>query len=104
LADVAITDLLPGGFEMILAQGGEAQESGTSLGMRPTDRAMSVEYAERRADRLLLFPALDTTDSVYRYRVKAVTPGEYILPPINAEAMYNPGIRAHSEVGKIVIE
>ena len=47
---------------------------------------MSLDHAERRDDRLLLFPRLDTEDAVYRCRVRAAARGVSALPPVYAEA------------------
>jgi uncharacterized protein YfaS (alpha-2-macroglobulin family) len=105
LNDVAITDLLPGGFEMILAEGGQEVDSGTALGRMPQDVSLQVNHAERREDRLLLFPSLNPRqDGVYRYRVRAAVRGVFTLPPLYGEAMYDPTIRARSATGTIVVE
>lgn len=106
---VAITALLPGGLEMILAEGGgvvdaDLEGGGDEAGSLASDRPMSLDYVERRDDRLLLFPRLDTEDAVYRCRVRAAARGVFVLPPVYAEAMYDPLVRAHSAVGTLTVE
>ena len=94
---------------MILAEGGgvvdaDLEGGGDEAGSLASDRPMSLDYVERRDDRLLLFPRLDTEDAVYRCRVRAAARGVFVLPPVYAEAMYDPLVRAHSAVGTLTVE
>ncbi len=100
---IAITDLLPACLEMIVAEGGDAQEVGTGKGARINEVSMSPDYADRREDRLLLFTPLGTAESVFRYRARVIASGDFILPPLYGEAMYNPTIRARSAPGRLMI-
>ena len=104
LENIAVVDMLPAGFEMILAEGGESVETRTRQGMRRDERGMQVEYSERREDRLLLFPILDTKDSVFLYRVRAAHKGRFTVPPVSAEAMYDSTIHGHSATDILIIE
>ena len=104
LDNAALTALLPGGFEMVLAEGGDTVQNGTSLGARRGEQTMNVSYAERREDRLLIFTGLSTQPEVYRCRIRAVVRGTFVLPPAYGEAMYNPTIRARSDVGSVHVE
>jgi uncharacterized protein YfaS (alpha-2-macroglobulin family) len=73
-------------------------------------------YQDLRDDRVLLFldlpgPKAKDEDgnplpetAVYYSLLRAVTPGDFILPPVQAEAMYNPELVASGQVGVIVIK
>lgn len=53
----------------------------------------TFNYTENYKDRVLLFAdILDKGEHVYKYVVRATTPGEYLLPATKAEEMYNPDI------------
>jgi uncharacterized protein YfaS (alpha-2-macroglobulin family) len=40
----------------------------------------------------------------WHYTVRAVTPGRYIVPPLRAEAMYDPSIRSTHGRGEIEVK
>jgi alpha-2-macroglobulin len=106
ISDIAIVDLLPGGFEPVLqaapastessAQAGDgaAQASGwvNPLGMggwQPT-------YADIREDRVVFYGAVSNTVSEFTYKIKATNSGQFIVPPAYAESMYNRLLQARS--------
>ena len=91
--DAVIVDLLPGGFEMDLSAPAttDAAEEGSLI-------------ADRREDRMILFTPLGTEPTTFRYRIRAVNRGTYVLPPVQAEAMYNRGVHARGSGGTIVVE
>jgi uncharacterized protein YfaS (alpha-2-macroglobulin family) len=92
--DSVIVDLLPGGFEMVLPD--DAAD-----GSAPASSA--VPRVERREDRLLLFTDLPTDTFAYSYTIRAVNKGTFALPPVHAEAMYDPTARAASPAGEISV-
>lgn len=103
--NVAVSDLLPGCLEMIVAEGGSALDAGLDSIPGGTDaQALTPDYAERREDRMLVFTSLGTGDGVFAYRARAVTRGEFTLPPLSAEAMYDPRLRAVGATGRMVVE
>ena len=89
--NVAVVDLLPGGFEM--------EVSSPEAGDGDADR-----LSDRREDRMIFFTSLGTEPSTFTYRIRAVNRGSYVLPPVQAEAMYDAGIRAYSSGGRITVE
>ena len=89
--NVAVTDLLPGGFE-ILADS-ERGEYG----------ATRIEHRDVREDRLVLYGSFDTGVTEIRYRVKAVAPGEFTAPAAHAEAMYHRDVRGRSAAGRFTV-
>ena len=62
-------------------------------------------HTENYKDKVLLFAdILDKGEHVYKYVVRAATPGEYLLPATKAEEMYNPDVFGYDGQHKIVIE
>lgn len=63
------------------------------------------DHIDIRDDRLLLFTDLpNTKDLYYRYAARAVTKGEFTLPPISASCMYDPSIVSVNGQGKVKVE
>jgi len=59
-------------------------------------------YLDLRDDRILLFVELKPNRWQTHYALlRAVTPGDFDLPPAQAEAMYNPALRATGERGRL---
>ena len=65
-------------------------------GMRILNSSFATEsfnHTENYSDKILLFAdVLDKGEHIYKYVVRAVTPGEYLLPATKAEEMYNPEV------------
>ncbi|MGI6253605.1 MAG: MG2 domain-containing protein [Aminivibrio sp.] len=82
--DLIVTDMLPGGMEME----NERLQGGADLPPSP-NRTYGVR-PELRDDRLLLF--IDYLDGPmeYKYLLRAVSRGTFIVPPMAAEGMYAP--------------
>lgn len=111
LQDVVVEDLLPGGFDIE-----NLRLSSRISGDLFTDRTLPVDHLDIRDDRCLLF--LDVPRSrqvkrngkrvrepgVYRYLVRAVSAGEFILPPTLAECMYDPAQQSMTPGGKITVK
>lgn len=91
LPDCVISDLLPGGFEMIAPKGND--------GSLP-DR---VKFADRREDRMLLFADLTDKPLEFVYRIRAVNPGKFGVAPISASAMYAPAMYGNGATSEIRI-
>jgi uncharacterized protein YfaS (alpha-2-macroglobulin family) len=131
VTNVAVVDLLPSGFELVLdpapqaeespeesgvSEEGEAYEEGARL-LRsllvPTAYAQSssgqisamlVQAVDRREDRVVLYATATPAASEYSYRVKAVSRGTFVVPPPFAEAMYDRRVRYRGVAGKIKVE
>ncbi len=57
-----------------------------------------------RDDRLVVFGALEPRESrKVVYAVRAVTAGTFTLPPVEAEAMYDPRIWAREQGGAVKV-
>ena len=92
LENIVITDLLPGGLELLL-------EKDDSL-----PQGDGLLYRQRREDRSLFFVNATPAAATYRYRVRAATRGTVALPPVSAEAMYDAATRAAADGGQFVVE
>lgn len=104
LSDVMIVDLLPGGLEMVIAEGGQSVEAFTEKGAVPTDSKMQLDYVDRREDRLILSATITENETVFRYSTTASATGIFVLPPLSAQSMYNPevyGRTANNESGGV---
>ena len=93
LENVAIEDLLPGGFEIV----DESVHTGTCSDWG------DITYADVREDRLLAFGTVTGEDTLVRYRIKATNLGTYAIPPVQAEAMYHQKIRARGISGTLTV-
>jgi len=94
LENVAIEDLLPGGFEIVE----ESVHTGACSDWG------GIEYADVREDRLLAFGTVTGSETEIRYRIKATNCGTYAIPPAQAEAMYHQKIRARGVSGTLTVD
>lgn len=126
ITDVALVDLLPGGFELVVPP----QEATSTLYQAPSEArdddyadrespraayrgwncqfcvaraAPSLRYADPREDRVVFYGAVDANVQEIVYRIKATNVGRYIVPPAYGEAMYDRSARARSAAGKIEV-
>lgn len=88
--NIAIVDLLPGGFEVVL-------DSIKRNGNR-------FEYIDAREDRVLIFGTLGPKIETFEYTIKATNKGTYDVSPIFAESMYDRGLKFKGTTKKIVVE
>lgn len=96
--NVVIVDLLPAGFEVENLVPG-----GLSLDLR-RDGLLAAESVSLGDDRVIAFFNLSSRKrGEFYYAARAVTRGEFCLPPLSAHALYRPGTRSVSGSGKVVI-
>jgi alpha-2-macroglobulin len=95
--NIAISDLLPAGFEI---ENPRTKEIPGMDWITNADNPLSLDV---RDDRVNFFVDLTSAKQVYYYAVRAVSPGEYRLPPAAAEAMYNAEYHSYNGGGKIVV-
>ena len=100
IQNVAIVNLLPSGLEVE-----NPRLSTTEQLPWVADANLQPAYMDLRDDRILLFTDLpaDSWQTWYTL-VRAVAPGQFRLPPVQAEAMYNPAIRATGERGTMEVK
>ncbi len=98
--NIAISDLIPAGFEI------ENPRLSTSTNFDwKVKNKMNVQSMDIRDDRLILFTNLyahKTYDFYYMLRV--INKGEFQLPVIAAEAMYDREFHSFNGAGKIIVE
>ena len=92
VGNVAVTDLLPGGFEIVTES------------VRRQHDGWLCDYLDVREDRLVYFGSFDERMVELRYRVKATSPGEFAAPAAHAAAMYHRSVRGRSAAGRLVVE
>ncbi len=111
--DVALVDLMPGGFEPVLdtasepvagdaaATAGAAPKPPTALvGLAGARSSWNIEYADVREDRVVFYGAITAELGEITYRIKATNSGRFIVPPAYAESMYVQGVQARSAGGQ----
>ena len=98
--NVIVENLLPACFEIENPR----LSSTEKLGWIKKD-SFEPDHIDIRDDRLLLFTDLPNAKELhYRYVVRAVTKGEFTLPPISATCMYDPSIVSINGSGKVKVE
>ena len=51
-----------------------------------------------------LFDCASHDFDVFAYRVRAVTKGDFVVPPLRAEALYDPRLNATGAASRMVVE
>jgi hypothetical protein len=97
--NVVVQSLLPAGLEV------ENPRLATTEKLDWMDETGFMDgHQDLRDDRTLVFTHLSDNGWRVRYSLlRAVTPGIFALPPVQAEAMYHPGLRASGALGSIQI-
>lgn len=93
LENIAIVDLLPGGFEVEFENG-----------RRDNQSSWSIDYIDIREDRVILYGSIGAEVKEYVYRIKAINKGKYKVPPIFGESMYDRSVQARALGGEFIIE
>lgn len=91
LTNIAVIDLLPGGFEVI-----RSSVSRTAHGWR-------ADYIDIREDRVVYYGNFDRSVKVLTYKVKLTAAGDFVVPPSYAESMYDRSIRSVSKAGRFTV-
>ncbi len=117
--NMVLVDLLPGGFEVVpesikpvaaaAEEGseGEGEEGddgagaetaseadGESEGSEEDGTPWETQANDVREDRVLVFGSVPTDEVLYRYKIKAVNTGTYVVPPAYLESMYDRSVKA----------
>ena len=114
--DVAIVDMLPGGFEPVLKESAaitqqsdadiEAVESKDAdgcgcplwlIGWRPFN-------IDIREDRVVFYGTVSNNITEFTYKIKATNSGQFVVPPAYAESMYNRLLQARSLPSSLTVE
>jgi uncharacterized protein YfaS (alpha-2-macroglobulin family) len=98
MQNVVIQVPLPAGLEV------ENPRLSTTESLPWVGNLAAPEHADIRDDRVLFFVDVNATGNLVFYTVaRAITPGEFRLPPAQAEAMYAPAFRATEELAKFKV-
>lgn len=126
--NVALVDLLPGGFELVVpptttqtgrglasdegasesAEGyedgeGESEASTWSCPICQPGTKATVLFADFREDRSVFYVGVTPDLSEIVYRIKATNTGSFVVPPAWGEGMYDRGFNARSASGSISV-
>ena len=92
ITNVAIIDLLPGGFEVI----DSSARTGASA-------IHGVDYVDVREDRAVFFVTAPTNTLEIDYQIKSCNRGQFIVPPVFAQSMYDRNVKGRGVGGKITV-
>jgi uncharacterized protein YfaS (alpha-2-macroglobulin family) len=101
IQNIAFVDRFPAGWEIENPRLGRGD---TSMSWIDKDKVWQADYMNLRDDRIELFGGLnphETKNVVYALR--AVTSGQFTMPPVEAEAMYDPDLWAREAGQRVVI-
>jgi uncharacterized protein YfaS (alpha-2-macroglobulin family) len=96
--NVAITDMLPAGFEI------ENPRVGTVPELTWIKDNTAPEHLDIRDDRINIFTTASGKETAYYYLVRAVSKGSYMMGPVSADAMYNGEYHSYNGSGVVRIE
>jgi uncharacterized protein YfaS (alpha-2-macroglobulin family) len=91
LTNVAIVDLLPGGFEFAAG----SLQSGAGVA--------GFDFVETREDRAVFFGPIAPGIREIKYQIKPTNRGVFVVPPAFAESMYNRAVKARSLASSITV-
>ena len=99
LENLVIEDLLPAGWEIENAR----LKTSQNLPWAKKSSNLPVLHREMRDDRMLVFPKGFNGKRKFLYAVRAVTPGDYVLPAIKASCMYDPTVKSVFGKGRVEV-
>jgi uncharacterized protein YfaS (alpha-2-macroglobulin family) len=100
IQNIALVDRLPAGFEVENPRLGRS----TKAEWMKDDEVWLTDFMNMRDDHLEAFGALaPKTSRKIIYTVRAVTSGTFTIPPVDAEAMYDPSLWARQKGGTAVV-
>ncbi len=100
IQNVALVDRIPAGFEIENPRLGR----GAAASWIDADHLWAPNYLDVRDDRIAVFGSLAPGEArKVVYAVRAVTAGRFTLPPVEAEAMYDPRIWAREAGGTVTV-
>ena len=92
ITNVAIIDLLPGGFEVI--------DPSARTGASPMN---GVDYVDVREDRAVFFVTAPANALEIDYQIKSCNRGQFVVPPVFAQSMYDRNVKGRGVGGKIMV-
>ena len=105
LNDLVVEDLFAGAFEPV--HGALPASFAAETGTNEVASSAWVMRSDARDDRMLVFSKKFTLErgreAKFRYPVRVVSAGDYVLPGPSVEGMYHPALRARRIPGRIVV-
>ena len=98
LRNIAVLDLLPGGFEIVNASNPGTGPGGSIY----SSNEMALDYADVREDRIVLYASASKSIQRFCYSIKASNTGRYVVPGASAASMYMRKIRAQSTSAGVI--
>jgi len=118
IGDIAIVDLLPGGFEPVQenhttgdappADGSDPTAATAAAGTSATTWVSPIglssstwqpQYADVRDDRVVIYGSASRDVQEFVYRIKATNAGTFVVPPAYGESLYDRTVQAQSKGG-----
>jgi uncharacterized repeat protein (TIGR01451 family) len=100
IQNIALVDRLPAGFEIENPRLGRS----TKAAWMKDEERWATDFMNLRDDRLEAFGAMPAgTSKRIIYTVRVVTSGTFTIPPVEAEAMYDPTLWARDKGGRAVV-
>ena len=97
--NVIVTDIIPAGCEIENPRLRPSTSHAWSV-----ENPMRVEYMDVRDDRLILFTSLAGNETrEFLYLLRVVNQGRFVLPPVAAEAMYDPSYHSYHGAAAVSI-
>jgi uncharacterized protein YfaS (alpha-2-macroglobulin family) len=92
VTNAAVVDLLPGGFEVVdtSVHAGVCSKPG-------------VDYVDLREDRAVFFATARVQTLEIDYKIKSCNRGEFVVPPVFAQSMYDRNVKGRGVGGKITV-
>ncbi len=94
--NIAVIDALPAGLEIENPRLITSAESDSPT----SDTPDHIEFLD---DRAIIFCSASRTLQTFRYSLRAVTVGQFVLPAIQASCMYNPSVASLGTAGTMTI-
>ncbi len=93
--NVVLVDMLPGGFEVEMKADRFSSGRDGTWGFADASSSYKPEYADVREDRVLLFGEIPRSKTVeFRYTLTPTNTGQFVVPPVYGESMYDASITA----------
>jgi alpha-2-macroglobulin len=100
ITNIALVDRFPAGWEIENPRLGR----GVQASWIDAEDLWPLDYMNVRDDRLEVFGSLNRNESrTVVYTLRAVTAGKFTVPPVEAEAMYDPRVWARDKGGSVLI-
>lgn len=106
VGNVAIVDLLPGGFAPVIQPPPANSGPGASASWRSpiglSSSSWNPEYADIREDRVVIYGEATPDVREFVYKIRATNAGRFQVAPLYASSMYDRTVQARSSGGTVL--